>query len=217
MTRHLLSDIPAYKKQQQAAKRLFREMQIEEVSHIIPLLPNRIIVHYRPVEEDIAIKMKNFLKSILKLLKKFRCFGSKRSVCVVKSQKIFQLHAWKHLREQLQQYLSGILAGKTESDNYIEKILRPIELNTFLCAEQAVQIAFLEAMRFFKEPQLHLLEQYAEHFETGSHSIIPSFLFEMKRALQWTFALREAWECVKQGTRHDPKAPLEDIAELVFR
>lgn len=217
MTRHLLSDIPAYKKQQQAAKRLFREMQIEEVSHIIPLLPNRIIVHYRPVEEDIAIKMKNFLKSILKRLKKFRCFGSKRSVCVVKSKEVFQLHAWKHLREQLQQYLNGILAGKTESDNYIEKILRPIELNTFLCAEQAVQIAFLEAMRFFDKSQLCLLKQYAEHFETGSQSIVPSFLFEMKRALQWTFELRNAWEDIKQGTRHEPKKPLEDIAELVFR
>ena len=217
MTRHLLSDIPAYKKQQQAAKRLFREMQIEEVSHIIPLLPNKIIVHYRPVEEDIAIKMKNFLKSILKRLKKFRWFGSKRSVCVVKSQKIFQLHAWKHLREQLQQYLNGILAGQTESDNYIEKILRPIDLNTFLCAEQAVQIAFLEAMRCFKTSQLRLLEQYAEHFEMGNLSGVPSFLFEMKRALQWTFGLRNAWECIKQGTRQDPKAPLEDVAELVFR
>lgn len=217
MTRHLLSDIPAYKKQQQAAKRLFREMQIEEVSHIIPLLPNRIIVHYRPVEEDIAIKMKNFLKSILKHLKKIRCFGSKRSVCVVKSKEVFQLHAWKLLREQLQQYLNGILSGKVESDNYIEKILRPIELNTFLCAEQAVQIAFLEAMRFFDKAQLCQLEQYAEHFEMGAQSIVPSFLFEMKRALQWTFELRNAWECIKQGIRHDPKTPLEDIAELVFR
>jgi len=121
------------------------------------------------------------------------------------------------LREQLQQYLNGILAGKTESDNYIEKLLRPIELNTFLCAEQAVQIAFLEAMRFFNQSQLCLLEQYAEHFESGGQSAIPSFLFEMKRALQWTFELRNAWECIKQGTRHDPKAPLEDIAELVFR
>ncbi len=217
MTRHLLSDIPAYKKQQQAAKRLFRKMQIEEVSHIIPLLPNKIIVHYRPVEEDIAIKMKNFLKSILKHLKKFRCFGSKRSVCVVKSKEVFQLHAWKHLREQLQQYLNGILAGKAESDNYIEKILRPIELNTFLCAEQAVQIAFLEAMRFFNKSQLCQLEQYAEHFETGAQNFVPSFLFEMKRALQWTFELRNAWGCIKRGTRHDPKVPLEDIAELVFR
>ena len=217
MMRHLLSDIPAYKKQQQAAKRLFREMQIEEVSHIIPLLPNRIIVHYRPVEEDIAIKMKNFLKSILKRLKKIRCFGSKRSVCVVKSKEVFQLHAWKHLREQLQQYLNGILVGKTESGNYIEKILRPIELNTFLCAEQAVQIAFLEAMRFFNESQLRLLEQYAEHFETGAQGIVPSFLFEMKRALQWTFELRNALACIKQGTRKEPKKPLEDIAELVFR
>ena len=218
MTRHLLSDIPAYKKQQQAAKRLFREMQIEEVSHIIPLLPNRIIVHYRPVEEDIAIKMKNFLKSILKRLKKIRCFGSKRSVCVVKSQEAFQLHAWKHLREQLQQYLNGILAGKAESDNYyIEKILRPIELRKFLCAEQAVQIAFLEAMRFFNPSQLRLLEQYAEHFETGIQSVVPSFLFEMKRALQWTFELRKAWDQIKQGTRNDPKKPIEDVAELVFR
>ena len=217
MTKHLLSDIPAYKKQQQAAKRLFREMQIEEVSNIVPLLPNKIIAHYRPVEEDIAIKMKNFLKSILKRLKKLRCFGSKRSVCVVKSEEAFQLHAWKHLREQLQQYLNGILAGKTESDNYIEKILRPIEIRKFLCAEQAVQIAFLEAMRVFNNTQLHSLEQYAEHFETGFQGIIPSFLFEMKRALQWTFELRNAWERIKQGTRHEPKKPLEDIAELVFR
>lgn len=217
MTKHLLSNIPAYKKQQQAAKRLFREMQIEEVSHIIPLLPNKIIVHYRPVEEDIAIKMKNFLKSVLKHLKKWRCFGRKRSVCVVKSKEIFQLHAWKHLREQLQQYLNGILEGKTEADNYIEKILRPIELNTFLCAEQAVQIAFLEAMRFFNKSQLCLLEQYAEHFEAGAQSAVPSFLFEMKRALQWTFELRNAWGHIKQGTRREPVEPLEDIAELVFR
>lgn len=217
MTKHLLSDIPAYKKQQQAAKCLFREMQIEEVSHIIPLLPNKIIVHYRPVEEDIAIKMKNFLKSVLKHLKKWRCFGRKRSVCVVKSKEVFQLHAWKHLREQLQQYLNGILEGKTESDNYIEKILRPIELNTFLCAEQAVQIAFLEAMRFFNKSQLRSLERYAEHFETDSQSAVPSFLFEMKRALQWTFELRNAWGHIKQGTRREPVEPLEDIAELVFK
>ena len=113
--------------------------------------------------------------------------------------------------------MNGILAGKTEADNYIEKILRPIELNTFLCAEQAVQIAFLEAMRFFNKSQLHLLEQYAEHFETGAQGMVPSFLFEMKRALQWTSELRNAWECVKQGTRHEPVEPLEDIAELVFK
>lgn len=217
MTRHLLSDIPEYKKQQQAAKRLFREMQIEEVSHIVPLLSNKIIVHYRPVEEDIAIKMKNFLKNILKHLKKVRCFGGKRSVCVVKSQQIFQLHAWKCLREQLQQYLNGILLGKSESENYIEKALRPIELHTFLCAEQAVQIAFLEAMRFFNEKQLHLIEQYTEHFDINVPQKVPSFLFEMKRALQWTFVLRNAWKCIKQGIRQEPIKPLEDIAELVFR
>lgn len=217
MTRHLLSDIPAYKKQQQAAKRLFREMQIEEVSHIIPLLPNRIIIHYRPVEEDIVIKIKNFLESILKHFRKIKCFDRKRSVCVVKTQKVFQLHAWKLLREQLQQYLNGILMGKAESSHYIEKILRPIELHTFLCAEQAVQIAFLEAMRFFNKNQLLQLERYTEHFEVNVPQKVPSFLFEMKRALQWTFALRSELERIQQGTRQEPTEPLNDIAELVFR
>ena len=80
-----------------------------------------------------------------------------------------------------------------------------------------MQIAFLEAMRFLNENQLQMLEQYAEHFDINMTQKVPLFLFEMKRALQWTFVLRNAWKCIKRGTRQEPVKPLEDIAELVFR
>ena len=70
MTEHLLSDIPEYKQQQQKAKLLFRQMQIEEVSNIIRILPNIVIAHYRPVEDDLCLRIKIKLESIFKKIKK---------------------------------------------------------------------------------------------------------------------------------------------------
>ena len=58
MTEHLLSDIPEYKQHQQKAKLLFRQMQIGEVADIIRLLPNAVVAHYRPVEDDLSLKLK---------------------------------------------------------------------------------------------------------------------------------------------------------------
>ena len=212
--KHLLTDVPIYKKQKQAAKRLFREMQLEEVSHIVPLLPNKVVFHYRPVEEDIFLKIKLFLEKFKKQIGKFFNFSKKRRVCVVKSKTVYQLHVWERLRKQLQISLENILKGK-EVEN-IQKLLRPLELDSFLCLEQAIQIAYLEALRHFDMSQLHALEKYAESFDVDK-PCVPRFLFELKRALQWTFELRKEWSLIQQKKRKEPAEPLEGNAELVFK
>lgn len=217
MTKHLLSDIPQYKQQQNEAKLLFRQMQIEEVSNIIRILPNVVIAHYRPVEDDLCLRIKIKLESIFKKIKKFFTRNKKRSVCVVKSPIVYQIYVWKQLREQLCNYLSNIIEDKPVSSIYFQQILRPLELTAFLCVEQAIQIAFLESLRYFNKQQLEKIKSYTESFNIEQKEDIPPFLFELKRALQWTFALREEWEAIKKKKRKEPENALENNAELVFK
>ena len=217
MTEHLLSDIPEYKQQQQKAKLLFRQMQIEEVDNIIRILPNVVIAHYRPVEDDLCLRLKIKIESICKKIKKLFTRKKKRTVCVVKSPIVYQIYVWKKLREQLCNYLSNIIEDKPVSNIYFQQILRPLELTAFLCAEQAIQIAFLESLRYFNEQQLQKIKAYAESFNVEQKEKVPPFLFELKRALQWTFALREEWKAIKNKTRKEPENALENNAELVFK
>jgi len=217
MTQRLLSDIPEYKQQQQNAKLLFRQMQIEEVSNIIRVLPNVVIAHYRPVEDDLSLKIKIKLENFFKKIKKIFTRNNKRTVCVVKSPVVYQIYVWKKLREQLCHYLSDIIADKPVSNIYFQQILRPLELTAFLCAEQAIQIAFLESLRYFNDQDLQKIKAYSESFSIEQKEDVPAFLFELKRALQWTFALRKEWEEIKNKRRKDPENALEDNAELVFK
>lgn len=132
MTKRLLSDIPRYKQQQNEAKLLFRQMQIEEVSNIIRILPNVVIAHYRPVEDDLCLRIKIKLESFFKKIKSFFTRNKKRSVCVVKSPIVYQIYVWKQLRKQLCHYLSNIIEDKPVSSIYFQQILRPLELTAFL-------------------------------------------------------------------------------------
>ena len=217
MTEHLLSDIPEYKQHQQKAKLLFRQMQIGEVTDIIRLLPNAVVAHYRPVEDDLSLKLKIKLERILKRIKKLFVSKKKRRIRVIKSPVVYQVYVWKQLQEQLCDYLSNIITDKPVSNIYFQQILRPLELTAFLCAEQAMQIAFLESLRYFSKQQLQKIQSYSESFKAEQKENVPPFLFELKRALQWTFALRKEWEAIKNKTRKEPENVLENNAELVFK
>ena len=172
-------------------------------------------MHYRPVEDDFWLKIKNHLFKFLKKIRPKLC--RKRKVTIVKSKTVYQLQVWRKLRTQLHTYLNDLIAGKNVPTTYFQQLLRPLNLESFMCVEQAVQIAFLETLRYFNLSELTRIQQFAESFNIEDKGTIVPFLFELKRALQWTFALRIEWDLHRHNKRQEPRLPLENNAELVFK
>ena len=216
----LLTDIPEYKKQKQIAKQLFRQMQVTDISHIIGLLPHRVISHYRPVEDDILWPLKSSflrLKGIFNQLI-LNLHKTKRRVRVIKNKHIYQMHVWKKLCLAAHEALRNIVEYSESSSllNSLKMALAQLNMDVFLCREQAVQIAYLESMRYFSEKQLNVLERQLENIDASTEDK-PQFYFELWRALQWTKALRQEWDLLKNRKRIAPEIPVENNVELVFR
>jgi hypothetical protein len=217
----LISEDSKYKKQKQKAKALFRQMQLMDIEPLIPLLANTVIAHYRPQRE--TGKFKRWLLSVgrrfRQTLNRFRV-RKKHRVLVVKSEKRYQLYVWREVCEGTRVFLSHIVAGAGNSqvDAALRRALRPLNLDLFLCTEQAVQIAFLESMRYFSPRQLAIIENYQDKITADfSGDDVPIFLFELRRALQWTQLLRREWDLLKKGQRTQPTHPIEYSAELIFK
>lgn len=205
------------------AKLLFREMQLLEPEVVVKILSNKIIEQYafeeecfvnnRPVSND-AFPFKN-TKAEKKSL-------SIRRASIVASEEAYQKKLWNSICAEAKIVLLG-LAKSSKKVLAMEKLIEALrfkDLRSFLCKEQAIQIAFLQALKSIKDENIELIRQYIDKVEnaviSGELVRAPEFFTELRRAIQLTTALRHEAALLQCNKRVEPKNAMNNNSEFTL-
>lgn len=209
------------------AKSLFRQMQTMEANEVVALLPNRTILKYKPIDFN-KITSIQWIQGVAKAFQWVKNFLPKfsekslvqRKMRVLRGENEYQQQIWKGVCAQAYQVLLAISQKPlhAHSVDALAKVLRLFDLRAFFCTEQVVQIALIKGMRFLNDENLAALSRHIDFVESAvlekTVEQTPLFFVELRRALQLTLALREAFMKLKSGQRREPANPIEFNAEF---
>lgn len=204
------------------AKLSFREMQLLDPEIVVKILSNDIVTQYRffgeiassdvQVNEELNLEQKGSGGSSLK----------KRAASVVKSEEDFQKKLWNYVLSEAKTILNGI-SRSSQKILAMEKLvesLRMKDLRHFLCKEQAIQIAFLQALKYFDDSKIDSINEYIKSVEDAVINCelkrAPDFFSELRRAVQLTISLRREAELIDNNTRVEHKDAMHHSSEFVL-